>query len=111
MVITTVPRARAVPTWRSAAAVSDSGYVRSMTGVIWPESTSSTRAARSAAFWNFTDGRPCPRTNIERIVPAMSRPVPPPVCPPPFGSSVPVDVSARRVSASEWLPTLSRMKS
>ena len=44
----------------------------SITGVTFPASTSSTNAARSPAFWNLIDGRPCPRTTIDTSFETLS---------------------------------------
>ena len=82
-----------------------------MTGVIFPASTRSLRATRSSWFWVLTVGPACCRTTIETSIARMVRPSLPSACPPPFEISVPCGVSARRVSAIEWLPTLSRIRS
>ena len=97
-----------------ASAASLSGYVRSMTGVTFPDSISSVSGRRSSAFIEtrkFLIFWP-PDRNV--TFPAIRRPALanqrlPKF--PPLGMSVPVGASARRRSANEWFETLSKTRS
>src|SRR5919112_599210 len=110
--MTTFPRACPSSRYRMASGTSASGYVLSITGVIFPDSVSSLRTRRSSWFSLLTNVPSFCPTNGDSIIARSWRSVPPSHLPPPSPPTMtrfPWEARARLRRANEEFPPMSRI--